>query len=153
MTRNEEELEFLQEVFGYIPFFQSFQKDFDQETFETLLRKLRYEYGKKDRKIFNFGDMGRKFYIILSGGVRVLVPKTPNDIEEDEDEDSQNTKKQEFLIVNELNSGDCFGEIALLNSVPRTATCICREDTHFVVLTAETYMKIVGFIKKKRNKR
>ena len=145
MSRTEEELEFLQEVFSYIPFFKLFQREFDQNTYETLLRKLRYENGKKDRKIFNYGDMGRKFYIILSGGVQVLVPKTISSEEAPE----ETSKKTEFVLVNELNTGDSFGEISLLNSVPRTATCVCREDTHFVVLTSETYMTIVGFSRKK----
>ena len=148
MTRTTEELEFLQEVFSYIPFFQLFQREFDQNTYETLLRKLRYEYGKKDRKIFNYGDMGRKFYIILSGAVQVLVPKNTSSEEPFE----ETAKKAAFVMVNELKTGDSFGEISLLNSVPRTATCVCQTDTHFVVLTSETYMMIVGFFSRKHSK-
>ena len=143
LTREPEELNFLKNVFSYIPFFQHFQKDFNEETYLLLIRKLRYEYGKKERKIFNYGDMGRKFYIILSGGVYVLVPKNQPETKKDNN-DNQNISEIEYWRVNELKTGDSFGEIALLNSVPRTASCICKEDTHFVVLTSESYMKIVG---------
>lgn len=149
LLRTKEEIDFLANVFSYIGFFQSFQKEFDNETYDELLKKLRYEYGKKDKKIFNYGDMGRKFYIILNGEVSVLVPpneKTESQEKEDSNEDERIKKKKEFVKVNVLKTGDSFGEIALLNLVPRTATCICSQDTHFVVLTAEMYLKIVGIV-------
>lgn len=149
LLRTKEEIDLLANVFSYIGFFQSFQKEFDDETYDELLKKLRYEYGKKDKKIFNYGDMGRKFYIILNGEVSVFVPSTEkNESEgkEDSNDEEKNKKKREFVKVNVLKTGDSFGEIALLNLVPRTATCICSQDTHFVVLTAEMYLKIVGTV-------
>lgn len=154
MKRTQEEVDLLISVFSYISFFQNFQKEFDEETYLELLKKLRYEYGKKNRKIFNYGDMGRKFYIILNGEVSVLVPQN-NDSnksshrekdakEENQDNDEDEQKKMKFVTANVLKTGESFGEIALLNFVPRTATCVCSQETHFVVLTAESYLKIVG---------
>lgn len=139
--RSAAELGFLSEVFSETPFFQSFQQEFGQAGYEQLLRNLRYEFGRRDRKVLNMGELGRKFYIILSGSVSVLIPRQGSESGIGEEEQG-NT---EFIEVNELGSGDCFGEIALLNSVPRTASCVCKEETHLGVLTAETYMKIVGF--------
>lgn len=36
--------------------------------------ELKYEYKKKGDIVFNFGDIGDKFYVILQGSVSVRIP-------------------------------------------------------------------------------
>ena len=39
-----------------------------------IIKALRIERFKKDDLVFEYGDLGDKFYIILEGSVSVLVP-------------------------------------------------------------------------------
>ena len=50
----------------------------------------------------------------------------------------------ELAEVNVLRTGLYFGELALLNDTPRTATIICKEDTDFAVLDGEDFKSILG---------
>jgi CRP-like cAMP-binding protein len=43
-----------------------------------------------------------------------------------------------------LGSGDCFGEIALLRDIPRTATIIAAEPLHTFALRREQFLAAVA---------
>lgn len=66
----------------------------------------------RGERIFDEGAEGDKFYIIFSG--RVLITKTDGD-------------HQRVLAI--LNDGDYFGEEALLNNRPRSASVTALEKT------------------------
>ena len=53
------------------------------------------------------------------------------------------------MTIAKLTDGSSFGEFALLESRPRTATVKCLKNTHFIVLTKEDYNRILGTIEKK----
>lgn len=42
-----------------------------------------------------------------------------------------------------MSTGQTFGEIALHNQIPRTATIVCSGDCHFAVLTRETFKRML----------
>jgi len=67
----------------------------------------------KDAVIFREGDPGDRCYIITSGAVRVskFIPNIG----------------EEALAV--LKPGDYFGEMALINNFPRSATAVTNDDT------------------------
>ncbi|EAS05256.2 cyclic nucleotide-binding domain protein (macronuclear) [Tetrahymena thermophila SB210] len=48
-----------------------------------------------------------------------------------------------FNIKKTLEKGESFGEIALRTEGIRTASVVCREDTHFVSITATTYNEVI----------
>jgi CRP-like cAMP-binding protein len=52
--------------------------------------------------------------------------------------------------VNELKSGDSFGELALINEAPRLATIVCEEMCEFGVLTKSDYRNILLEAQKKK---
>ena len=39
-----------------------------------ILKKMKYEYHSAGHKIFNYGEVGDKFYMIIEGGVQILIP-------------------------------------------------------------------------------
>ena len=95
-----------------------------------------YEYFSESSYIFRYGDPGDKFYIILEGQVRVLIP-TPND-------------NYTFYEATTLPQGSSFGEYALLYNQPRLASIQCGKSTHLAVLSKESYLQILGKIENKR---
>jgi len=66
----------------YINYLKQFckilRKYYQENTEEQILRitnKLNYIYYPKNRLIFQFGDIGKTFFIILKGSIDILVPK------------------------------------------------------------------------------
>jgi hypothetical protein len=102
-----------------IPFFERIPEDMFAllgEMMDTI------EY-PKGRAVFNEGDSGDQFYIIVSGQVKISVSS---------DEKGRRITKE----VNRLGPGGYFGEIALVRDVPRSAT----------VVTTEPCMMLTSFV-------
>jgi CRP/FNR family cyclic AMP-dependent transcriptional regulator len=75
------------------------------------------QYFAADR-IFEIGDQGDHLYIIVSGKVGI----------------SLEAKSSEKSYVAMLSAGDCFGEMNLLDDLPRSATADVIEDTTLLSL-------------------
>jgi len=73
---------------------------------------------KKGETIVKEGEQAVAFFIIASGRVEVVQ--------------STGSKTQRLA---ELRPGDCFGEMALLDGGPRSATARALEDTQCLVLS------------------
>jgi len=69
---------------------------------------------KYNQKMFDEGDAGDKFYVILEGAIRI----------------SRNVPGmgEEALAV--LKAGNYFGEMSLIDDAPRSATAIAHEQSH-----------------------
>jgi CRP-like cAMP-binding protein len=73
---------------------------------------------KKNEVIFKEGDIGDAFYMIVSGSVRIstIVPGVG----------------EEALTI--LREGEYFGEMALIDDAPRSASAIANDDTILLVI-------------------
>jgi hypothetical protein len=90
------------------------------ELLSTELRPHRFAPGTA---VIREGDPGEEFHVIASGSASVTVRSTPRP---------------------PLGPGDCFGEIALLRDVPRTATIIASEELHTLTLRREEFLAAVA---------
>lgn len=77
-----------------------------------MLEHLNREVYVAGEVIFQEGEQGDCAYIIESGSVSIFMAAKGND-----------------KPVGQVSSGEIFGEIALLDSQPRTATAMCTEKT------------------------
>ncbi|XP_069683712.1 rap guanine nucleotide exchange factor 4 isoform X2 [Periplaneta americana] len=74
--------------------------------------------------LFNQGDEGRSWYIILRGSVDVVIHGKGT--------------------VTTLQEGDDFGKLALINDAPRAATIVLRENNcHFLRVDKENFNRIL----------
>lgn len=86
-----------------------------------LLSKMKFFY-----LICTFlGDNGSKFYVILDGKVGVYIKV-----------------KIQQKRVKELQKGESFGELALVNDAPRSASIKCLTECHFAVLDKKNYVTL-----------
>ena len=82
---------------------------------------INFHYEQGDT-IFNEGDQGDYFYIIVSGKVEILKTKGP---------------QQEQIAI--LSSGEYFGEMALLNEKKRVATVRCLTAVDVLALRQKDF--------------
>jgi hypothetical protein len=69
------DLDLIDEKFDSVKFFQEYKQKLDTENFQKLLKQLEYEKVSKNQILFRKGQRGDKFYIILTGSVKVYIHK------------------------------------------------------------------------------
>lgn len=57
---------------------------------------------------------------------------------------------QYFIEISQLQTGQSFGELALIEQKPRMASIRCLQDTFFAVLSKKDFNKVLGVIEKKK---
>lgn len=91
------------------------------EHLERLALLTRQEKFKRGELVFKQGDMGDKFYLILEGQVRIS-----RDIA---------GMGEEALTI--LGPGDCFGEMSLIDDLPRSADARVHQSLTVLTMTKE----------------
>ena len=79
------------------------------------LDSVRFRAGER---VFEKDEYGEEMYIILSGKIGIET----------------NGKGQAGRFIAELGPGDCFGEMNLLDDLPRSATAVVIEDVELLKL-------------------
>ena len=100
--------------------------DLDAENLERLASACRTVSFPPDTKIVRMGESGHSLFLIASGSVRVQYPARSADFE-----------------LARLSSGDFFGEMALLNEMPRSATVESVDEVELLVLDKDDFQKII----------
>jgi len=110
---NEELLRFLarQPLFADLP-------AADLAPLASVVRRRHYPRGAI---IFTQGDLGNVAFIVRSGRVEIVV----------ESADGRD------LVLYEVGPGDHFGEMALLEGQPRSASAVCTEPSELLAITRE----------------
>ncbi len=108
-------LELLQQIPLFAPL--------DQPTLEGLARRLSLVAVPAGEIVMTEGEIGDRFYVIEAGTVSVTM------------------RGQE---VRTETAGDFFGEIALIQNVPRTATVTATEDTMLRALDREDFLNALN---------
>lgn len=80
---------------------------------------------KPGQIVINRGDIGHCFYIVVDGELDVIG-------------------RDGKTVVTTLKKGDPFGEIALLEDVPRTATVVARTDGHLLFINTPDFKELIA---------
>ena len=109
-----------------VPLFQ----DLDLPRLKKISQSLFSEYVHKDRPLFRRGDAGDKFYIIVRGQVAISqIEGEPN---------------PEAMTV--LESGDFFGELALLDGTSRNASATTLTPSLLLTLSKHDFQTLMAEI-------
>ncbi|EAS07840.2 cyclic nucleotide-binding domain protein (macronuclear) [Tetrahymena thermophila SB210] len=150
----------IKEMLEQFTFFKNIQKKINPQKYDELINELSLVEYKKYQKVFSYGDMGRKFYVILQGSVFIITPDNTSfsfDKQEQKEIDYSFLENQDdkeiyeqmiklysnMKIVSVLKQDSTFGEVALRSNVPRTATVICREECTLIAINVDVYNSIV----------
>ncbi len=92
-----------------------------------LVIHLRPRRFARDEVIFHRDDAGGQLYVILSGSVKVAIP----------DEEGHE------VVVAVERDGAVFGELALFDDAPRSATVTALGETQVVTLAREDFLRVL----------
>lgn len=90
----------------------------DNDELTSLAAQLDQKHYLKGQMIFNEGDPGGMMYVVQSGKVAVFIKDTGGDI----------------VPLDDVDKGEIFGELSLLDNEPRSANAKAVEDTMLLVI-------------------
>jgi len=101
--------------------------DLDTQALQELSNLCAEKRHPEGEIIFKEDSIGDSMMLIVSGEVRVSQTPDP--------------ETEEALII--LKAGDLFGEMAVLEDLPRTATAIAHTDTVILEISREYFLKFI----------
>ena len=99
----------------------------DRTQLEKIAKHLTSEFHPAGRSLFHAGDPGDRFYILVQGSIEVIRAGRQAG-------DRENPR---------LESGDFFGELALIDGARRTATVKTRVPSLLLTLTQHRFRKLL----------
>jgi CRP-like cAMP-binding protein len=109
-----------------IPIFEEL-KDND-EFMKELQAICSIRSARKGETIIREGDVGSEMYVVFSGGVEIQKETRAGD--------------SYTVVILKAEYNVFFGELALVDDDKRSATVIATEDSEFLVITKEDFVKL-----------
>src|SRR5579859_4793801 len=114
------------DLFAQIPLFQGL----GDEDREALAARLTERALRAGDIVFAQGDAGSSMYVVQSGAVQVYLPSSDRD--------------SPPVVLKDLRTGEYFGELALFDDKPRSASVRAMVDTVLLELTREQLAEHLG---------
>ncbi len=102
--------------------------DLDHEELAQVAGVVQLRSMAKDETIFNAGDPADAVYIIATGKVKIVVTSTDG---------------RDFILTI-LGAGQVFGEMALLESAPRSAAVITASQVDVLTIHRKDFHQMLG---------
>ena len=108
------------QILAEIEFFELHDED-DRKALAQVVDRLELKQGSR---LFETGDRGDELYIVRTGKVEIFIRNVAG----------------EKIVLTVAEKGDLFGELSMLDSLPRTATAVAIEDTELIVLNRDNLL-------------
>lgn len=100
----------------------------DERTLALLTAALRSRRYRRDEVIFHVDDPGDSLYVVASGSVKITLSADDG---------------TEPAILTTIGRGGFFGELALLDGAPRSATAVAMDPVETLVLRRDAFDRLV----------
>jgi uncharacterized membrane protein len=114
------------ELLAQISLFQGLA-DEDREALAARLTEKNFKAGDI---VFSQGDKGSSMYVVQSGAVQIYLPSAEKDLPP--------------VVLKDLRTGEYFGELAIFDDKPRSASVRALVDTVLLELTREELGEHLG---------
>ena len=142
--RSEEQCSFICEFLIEGKFLKRVKNVKNNEDFRELARYIKLESFAENSIVFNQGDEGDAFYIILSGKVRGFLPNAGGK------DKKGGTGEEEFIFS--MTKGQGFGDIALETDDLRSCSIKTTMETELMVIKRDIYKQFCGDLRKQHIK-
>lgn len=114
------------EILGFLASIPLFSKL--SESFSLLLaRECRFKHLKKGGILFFQSDPSEEAYIVYAGNISIIL----------------NSLDGREMVINEMHSGDLFGELGILTNKSRSTSAIARTDSKLLVIPRQAFLSVV----------
>ena len=100
----------------------------DGDGLANLARGMRVRRFRRAETVFHVGDPGDALFIVMAGSIKITLPADTGD----------------EAILATLRPGDFFGELALLDGAPRSATAVAIEPTETYILARDRFRELIA---------
>ncbi len=114
------------DLLAQIPLFQGLA-DEDREALAARLAEKTFRAGDI---VFSQGDVGSSMYVVQSGATQIYLPSVEKD--------------SSPVVLKDVRTGEYFGELALFDDKPRSASVRAMVDTVLLELTREELAEHLG---------
>jgi CRP/FNR family transcriptional regulator, cyclic AMP receptor protein len=109
------------DLLAQIPLFEGLSDD-DRAALAARMNEKQYKAGQP---VFGMGEQGSSMYVVLSGAVQIFLPPKEKD--------------GERVVLKDTRTGEYFGELALFDDKPRSASVDATVDTTLLELTRNEF--------------
>src|SRR5437773_7820218 len=99
----------------------------DGDGLANLVKGMRIRRFRRGETVFHLGDPGDALFVVMSGSIKITLPADTGD----------------EAILATLRPGDFFGELALLDGEPRSATATAVEPTETMSLPRDLFRELL----------
>jgi CRP/FNR family cyclic AMP-dependent transcriptional regulator len=114
----------MSEALAAVPLFAGL----DEDGLTGLAKGMRIRRFRRGETVFHLGDPGDALFIVMGGSIKITLPADSGD----------------EAILATLRPGDFFGELALLDGAPRSATAVAIEPTETYILARERFRELIA---------
>jgi len=114
------------DLFAQIPLFQGLS----DEDREALAERLTEKVFKAGDIVFSQGEAGSSMYVVQSGAVQIYLPSKEKNLPP--------------VVLKDLHTGEYFGELAIFDDKPRSASVRALVDTVLLELTRDELGEHLG---------
>lgn len=100
----------------------------DERTLDLLTDALRSRRYRRDEVIFHVDDPGDSLFVVIKGSVKITLSADDG---------------TEPAILTTIGPGGFFGELALLDGAPRSATAVAMDPVEALVLRRDAFDRLV----------
>jgi CRP/FNR family transcriptional regulator, cyclic AMP receptor protein len=122
VTTPNPDLTMVRDILRAVPFF----RELTQPELDLLVALGRVVAYPKNVVVFKEGDKGEALYVVIAGAVRIV----------------KNAPEAWDGTMAFIESGGCFGEMALVDDFPRSATAITQEDCTVLFLGRDAVLDL-----------
>jgi CRP-like cAMP-binding protein len=113
----------IEKFLGSIPLFSGI----DKSSAHSLARASKLQHVEKGEMLFCQSDPSEAAYVVRTGNISIVL-LSPDGRE---------------MAINEMHSGDVFGELGILTQKPRSTSAIAQTRSQILVIPKQAFLKVM----------
>ena len=118
--------EVVSEVLGFLGDIPLFSKS-SEASLLSLARECRFKHVEKGEILFFQSDPSESAYIVRTGNISIIL----------------NSPDGREMVINEMHSGDLFGELGILTKKSRSTSAIARTNSELLIIPRQAFLSVI----------